>query len=157
MPIREAKPTEIPDILEIWEISVRGSHSFLNEDDIIFIRDQLKEILPGHRGLFVWEENSLLRGFMGLSANRDDEESVLYVDMLFVLPECQNKGIGTAFLNYAKNRSTRVFLEVNPDNSSAVKFYESRGFGFFRRNPDDHPFGLPYPVNVYSWEKDSSR
>jgi putative acetyltransferase len=41
--IRRARSTEIPGLIDIWERSVRATHDFLTEDDIVALR-------PARRG-----------------------------------------------------------------------------------------------------------
>jgi ribosomal protein S18 acetylase RimI-like enzyme len=72
-------------------------------------------------------------------------EDVAYIYCLHVLPEYQNRGIGSAMLqaiiDWAANRNLPLHLHVGINNPSARRLYERHGFvvdceeqGFFIRN-----------------------
>jgi GNAT superfamily N-acetyltransferase len=58
--------------------------------------------------------------------------TVLFVDEMFVIPDVRNRGIGRSFFKFLDQ--TRPFgpvalaLEVSPDNTGALRLYESLGF-----------------------------
>jgi GNAT superfamily N-acetyltransferase len=53
-----------------------------------------------------------------------------WVDHLYVLPEAQGNGIGTALLQRAMNAFAELQLWVFQRNEGARRFYENRGFRF---------------------------
>ena len=73
------------ELLLLWEASVRSTHHFLKEEDILFY----KELVPGYFPLvelyIIRNERGKIAAFMGLS----DE----LIEMLFVHPEEQGKGL----------------------------------------------------------------
>ena len=53
---------------------------------------------------------------------------------LYIHPDQQGKGYGTACVAYAKNLSKRLRLTVLSDNSDAIILYEKMGFCFTGNN-----------------------
>jgi len=75
--------------------------------------------------IWVAEENGVVCGFFGL---HDTELSHIYVD-----PDLQSHGIGTAMLNHAKSlRPHGLELWVFQKNTGARRFYERHGLQLVR-------------------------
>ena len=53
MTIRAAQSTALESLLQLWERSVRATHSFLSPDDVDFFRPLVREAL-GTGALEVW-------------------------------------------------------------------------------------------------------
>jgi GNAT superfamily N-acetyltransferase len=51
-----------------------------------------------------------------------------WIDQLYVLPQAQGRGLGTALLQVAQNTFARLQLWTFQRNAQARRFYESRGF-----------------------------
>ncbi len=107
------------ELADVWEKAVRSSHHFLSEADIDYYRPRLKEIYLNAVDLYV-VRNPGISAFMGLGSDT--------VEMLFVLPEEQGKGIGTALLDYAFEEKHVRKIDVNEQNTKAYKFYLKRGY-----------------------------
>jgi ribosomal protein S18 acetylase RimI-like enzyme len=76
-----------------------------------------------------------------------------WVDQLYVLPEMQSRGIGTALLAHAQAKFGHLQLWVFKRNTAARAFYEARGFHFVRAHDgsenDEHE-----PAALYEWHRD---
>lgn len=130
---------EYPRLLEIWEASVRATHDFLTEEDILFFKTFIQEhkafeqvSLVGARG----EDNHLV-GFMGVAEDR--------LEMLFLDPRYRNKGIGKTLLLHAIDVLGVQKVDVNEQNTSAKAFYEKFGFRAVARSEKDGT-GKPFPI-----------
>lgn len=121
---------------EIWERSVRASHSFLSEIDIIEIKRALcVEYFPNVE-LYVLIDNDMAKGFIGLSEN--------IIEMLFIDDAQRGRGYGSALIEFAKSHgATKV--DVNEQNPSALQFYKAKGFRVTGRDETDEA-GRPYPI-----------
>jgi len=77
---------------------------------------------------------------IGVQKIQEDNESV-EIDIIEILPEYQNKGIGTQLLNNIINISTEnnkfVSLQVLKANTRALKLYKHLGFHVINKN-DTH-------------------
>lgn len=124
------------DLVALWERSVRSTHHFLTEDDISAIRRALVGEYFSLTDLYVAKADGETAAFIGLGGDM--------IEMLFVAPEYQGRGIGTALLDFARARgATRV--DVNEQNEAAHSFYLRKGFVQIGRSPLD-PMGKPFPI-----------
>lgn len=138
MKIDLAVNSNYPELIEIWEASVRFSHDFLTESDILYYRKRILEEYFDHVELFASKnQQEKITGFLGISTDK--------IEMLFVHPDYMNKGIGKLLLNFAITSKGLSKVDVNEQNHRAVSFYKSMGFQILRRNELD-PEGRPFPI-----------
>ena len=78
-----------------------------------------------------------ITAFMGLS----DE----LIEMLFVHPAQQGKGLGKTLLEYAIREKKMQKVDVNEQNTQALHFYQNRGFEVIARDAIDGQ-GKAYPI-----------
>lgn len=129
---------DMDNILKVWESSVRATHTFLNEKDIISIKPQVKEGANYVNSLVcVRDEKGIIQEFMGVHENK--------IEMLFVRNKDRGKGIGKKLIEYAIDKEDIKYVDVNEDNIDGVGFYKHVGFQVFKRSElDDH--GDPFPI-----------
>ena len=77
---------------------------------------------------------------IGVQKIQEDNESV-EIDIIEILPEYQNKGIGTQLLNniisFSRQKNKIVSLQVLKANTRALKLYKHLGFQVINEN-DTH-------------------
>jgi ribosomal protein S18 acetylase RimI-like enzyme len=61
-----------------------------------------------------------------------------WVDHLYVRPECQGQGIGTALVAVAMSGNAPLRLWVFQRNAAAIGFYQARGFREIGRTDGSH-------------------
>ena len=94
---------------------------------------------------WVWDED----GIRGFGVLRADELSHLYVD-----PDAQARGIGSALLDAAKERRSDGFtLWVFQQNEQARRFYERRGLRLVKLT-DGSGNEEKTPDALYEWRPD---
>jgi ribosomal protein S18 acetylase RimI-like enzyme len=79
--------------------------------------------------LYVSEVEGKIVGFVNFSSVKEDGETEL--GAIYLYPEYQGKGIGTALLQEGINNLKdvkKVFINVEKDNTIGTKFYEAKGF-----------------------------
>lgn len=135
--IRERTPELLERLLAVWESSVRVTHLFLTEDEILRIRDYVPQALNGVAHLVIAEETGCPAAFMGVAGG--------CLEMLFVEAGYRGKGCGKALLQYGMERYGVDSLTVNEQNPQAVGFYTHMGFQTVRRSETDEQGG-PYPI-----------
>ena len=135
--IRERTPELLEQLLAVWESSVRATHLFLTEDEILRIRDYVPQALNGVAHLVAAEEGGCPVAFMGV------ENGCL--EMLFVEAGYRGRGCGKALLQCGMERYGVDSLTVNEQNPQAVGFYTHMGFETVRRSETDEQGG-PYPI-----------
>jgi len=138
--IRPARPGERTQLLELWERSVRATHLFLAEHDVLFYRPLVAEFLAKTtEDLFVLVDGADRPiGFMALAGNA--------LDALFLDPAHRGQGAGRALVAFAQEqRPGPLTVEVNEQNEPAVAFYQALGFSIEGRLPVDDT-GRPFPI-----------
>lgn len=120
------------------EASVRATHHFLSEEDILYFKSL---ILNGHLKAVhltcVKDEAGRILGFMGVH-----EDSL---EMLFLHPDARGKGIGKHLILHGINDLKVKKVDVNEQNPQAVGFYKQLGFEVVSRSELDG-LGKPYPI-----------
>lgn len=134
----EASPADFSEMLAVWEASVRATHAFLVESDLLFYRDQLREHAFFSLKLFLLRDRSgRIVAFVGVEGDA--------LEMLFVRPDCRGRGAGERLVRFVTERYGVVRVDVNEQNGEAVGFYERMGFRPVGRDPLDG-WGKPYPI-----------
>ena len=127
----------INSLVVVWEKSVRATHLFLSEDEILNIKEYVPQALSGVENLIVAEDNNNLVGFMGI-----EKESL---EMLFIAPEEFGKGLGKELIKLGIKSYLVKKVAVNEQNPKAKGFYEHIGFKVYKRTDVDEQ-GNPYPL-----------
>lgn len=131
-------PDDYARVIEVWEASVRATHTFVTEADIEVIRPLVWESLPSVPHLLcVRDRASQVAGFIGVQDKM--------VEMLFVDPAWRGQGIGRRLLSYAVTTLGAEKLDVNEQNPQALGFYLRMGFEVVGRSAVDS-IGKPYPL-----------
>lgn len=119
IPIREGRWGDRKVLMEIWFRAVRATHNFLNEKEIDyyyqFMRDQY---LPTAK-IWVALDGNYQVGFLGYTANK--------IDSLFIDSSHHGKGYGTALIKRAVENGCNI-VDVNEPNHNARKFYRKHNF-----------------------------
>ena len=135
--VQERMPELMERLLAVWESSVRATHLFLTEDEILRIRDYVPQALNSVAHLVIAEEDGCPVAFMGVSDG--------CLEMLFVEAGHRGQGYGRALLQYGMERYGVDSLTVNKQNPQAAGFYTHMGFETVRRSETDEQGG-PYPI-----------
>lgn len=131
--------------MDIWNRSVRATHTFLGENDIASLQPQVRDSL-GKMELWVAEAAGLPVGFMAMNGNM--------IEALFIDPDHMGMRLGSKFIEHAREMHgypMGLRVDVNEDNSKALGFYLSRGFQQVGRSETDHE-GRPWPLLHLCWE-----
>lgn len=129
---------EYPELVEVWEASVRETHHFLRDEDIEFFKPLiLHEFLKVVNLSCTRSPEGRITGFVGVKDGK--------IEMLFVHPLQRGQGIGKLLLRFACEKMGGVELDVNEQNEQAVGFYLHSGFVITARSEVDG-MGKPYPL-----------
>jgi putative acetyltransferase len=136
--IDRIRKTEYPEVVQLWESSVRATHHFLKEEDIEYFKPLILNTYLDAVELRCMrnDENNIL-GFLGVAEQN--------LEMLFIDPEHRGKGVGKSLLDYAMENLNVTKVDVNEQNEQAVGFYEHCGFEVIGRSELDSS-GKPYPI-----------
>lgn len=125
-------------LLGIWRRSVEATHHFLSGEDVDWYESTVSGYLPAMQDLRVADQQD--HGPLGFIAQDDGE-----IHMLFVDPEAHGRGIGTRLLDNVGRHFDVLRVDVNEDNDSGRRFYETRGFERVGRSEVDDE-GRPFPL-----------
>lgn len=135
---KKATQKEHEQIMQIWVKSVRATHHFLSEEDLLSITQKLRDLyLNQIEDLWLIMNDNQPKGFLGMDENK--------VEMLFVHPDAMGKGLGRAALDFARARHNDLLVDVNEQNEAGVSFYQYYGFEVIGRSQTDGE-GMPYPI-----------
>jgi GNAT superfamily N-acetyltransferase len=123
--IRPMQPDELDEIARLWcrskqeaylpWLAIEATYSF--EDNLDYFRDT---VCANHRVWLAERDGTVV----GLMAQAGD-----FIDQLFVDPDHQRAGVGTALLAWARGESPDgLALHTFRRNSRARRFYEKHGF-----------------------------
>lgn len=129
---------DMKELLDTWESSVRETHDFLSEEDIISIKPQVIEGAKYvSKLLCVRDNNGIIKAFMGIHDFK--------IEMLFVSNESRGHGVGKRLVEYVIEVLNINYVYVNEQNPQAVGFYEHMGFKVFKKSEFDEQ-GNPFPI-----------
>ena len=127
-----------PALLTLWEASVRATHLFLSDAEILHIKEYVPQALLGVAHLIVAEtDDGTPAAFMGVENAR--------LEMLFLSPAERGKGLGRQLLQHGIQHYGVQEVTVNEQNPQAVGFYEHMDFRTYKRTDFDEE-GNPYPL-----------
>ncbi len=124
-------------LIKVWESSVRATHDFLSEDEILRIKEYVPQAINGVENLIIAENEGIICAFMGLENGR--------LEMLFIAPDERGHGLGRQLITLAVEKYNVTELTVNEQNRSALGFYGHMGFNAYKRTETDEEGG-PYPL-----------
>lgn len=140
MRVRPAEPDDRDGLVTLWERSVRATHHFLTEAEILSLRPLVAEELAGD-GVGWWvlvAPAGELAGFLGFA---DDA-----IEGLFLDPDHRGHGGGKLLIAHAQGLAKgELRVDVNEQNEGALGFYQAQGFEVVGRSPTDsgrRPFPL---------------
>lgn len=131
-------PELLGTLLPVWEASVRATHLFLSEPEILRIRQYVPQAIGGVEHLLVAEAGpGVPVGFLGAENGR--------LEMLFLAPAVRGKGLGRRLAEQSIRDYGVREVTVNEQNPQAVGFYSHLGFEVYKRTDRDEEGG-PYPL-----------
>ena len=135
---KDRTPELIDALVTVWERSVRATHLFLSNEEILQIKPFVPEALAGIPVLVAETgRDGAPVAFMGIDGCK--------LEMLFVDPDERGHGMGKRLLTHGIRDLGVKELSVNEQNPQARGFYEHMGFTVRERSETDDQ-GNPYPI-----------
>ena len=136
--IDQVQKEEYEAVVAVWEASVRATHHFLKEEDILYFKPLiLNTYLDAVILRCIRNEQQAIIGFLGVAEKN--------LEMLFIHPDYRGKKVGKTLLDYAIDQLDVCKVDVNEQNEQAVGFYQHNGFEIISRSELDGT-GKPYPL-----------
>ncbi|WP_323064227.1 acetyltransferase [Aeromonas jandaei] len=138
MKIDTVTQADYPALIALWEVSVRATHHFLPEAEILALKPLILEHYFDAVTLHCARtEEGNIAGFSGVHEGK--------LEMLFVAPAVRGSGVGRRLVEHAISQCGATLVDVNEQNEQAVGFYQKMGFAVTGRSPLDGQ-GKPYPL-----------
>lgn len=138
MKIVPVSRADYPALIKLWEASVRATHYFLPEAEIMALKPLILENYFDAVTLHCARtEEGNIAGFSGLHEGK--------LEMLFVAPEARGGGVGRLLVEHAIDQGGVTQVDVNEQNEQAVGFYLKIGFTVTGCSALDGQ-GKPYPL-----------
>lgn len=136
--IAPAHKQDYPQLLTLWETSVKSTHAFLTEQTIQTLKPLiLDEYFPAVTLFCSRDHQNNITGFAGIYENK--------LEMLFIGPDYQGQGIGKTLLQYVIKHFNIDTVDVNEQNPQATGFYLHHGFKIIGHSELDGQ-GNPFPL-----------
>ena len=137
-PVNERTDTLVAALTDVWQASVRATHTFLTEADIVALREYVPDALRAVEHLTVLlDDGGRPAGFCGVDGQR--------LEMLFLHPGTIGKGAGRRLVQHAFDTYQVNAVCVNEQNPNAAAFYRRMGFVLDHRTELDEQ-GRPFPL-----------
>lgn len=128
----------IQELTDVWEASVRATHHFLREEEIVRLRKFVPSALATVPHLVVaTDAEGKTVAFMGIDGQK--------IEMLFVAPEVFGEGLGRRLVEYGFSALGVTAVDVNEENPQSRGFYEHMGFCVIGRSERDGQ-SMPHPI-----------
>lgn len=124
-------------VLKVWEESVLATHNFLDQADFEEIKNLVQSIDFNAIEVYCLKQSNNVAGFIGVAEQK--------IEMLFFSPECIGKGLGRKLTDFAFSKLKADKVDVNEQNTKAVRFYQKLGFKVYERTDKDDQ-GMAYPL-----------
>lgn len=142
--IREMHVEDIPQVQDVakksWNATYEGIIPFEIQEKFLenaYNNDRMKQRLE-RSFLFVAEIDSNVVGFANFSPVNDEGKAEL--GAIYLYPEYQGKGIGSALLQKGINELegvVEIYINVERDNEIGKSFYDAKGFQVLKEFDDD--------------------
>ena len=128
--IRELITEDIHDVVSIWYSASVKAHNFIAETFWNSQKASMRDVYIPNSETWVYCQDDRVLGFISYYQG--------FVAALFVSPDEQSKGVGTALLNTLKDCHQSLSLTVYAENNQAYSFYSQQGFAELERRPCEH-------------------
>ncbi|MBD3581304.1 GNAT family N-acetyltransferase [Flavobacterium selenitireducens] len=135
--IEPASVNDYDQIINVWEASVRATHEFLSESDLLLYKELLSTKYLAMVKLYCIKTDGQIAAFAGVAGNS--------IEMLFAHPSHFGKGVGRSLTEFAIRELGCRAVDVNEQNRIALLFYIKMGFDVTGRSETDG-LGKPYPI-----------
>lgn len=142
--IRKMHVEDIPQVQDVakksWNATYEGIIPFEIQEKFLKVaynNDRMKQRLE-RSFLFVAEIDSIVVGFANFSPVNDEGKAEL--GAIYLYPEYQGKGIGSALLQKGINELegvVEIYINVERDNEIGKSFYDAKGFQVLKEFDDD--------------------
>lgn len=118
--IRKYTSNDVESVVDVWSQASVQAHSFLSPEFVVKAQRDLRKVYLPATETWIYEKEGEVVGFISMLNNE--------IGGLFVLPQFQDKGIGSALVNFVAIKFLELEVEVFDKNSIGRAFYDKYGF-----------------------------
>jgi putative acetyltransferase len=118
--IRQYRPEDCDELLDVWARASALAHPFLSQEFLDQERRNIPQLYLPNAETWVWETDGRVTGFVALIGNE--------VGALFVAPDHHRSGIGKALVEKARALRGELVVDVFEQNAIGRAFYAKAGF-----------------------------
>lgn len=118
--IRKYTSNDVESVVDVWSQASVQAHSFLSPEFVVKAQRDLRKVYLPATETWIYEKEGEVVGFISMLNNE--------IGGLFVLPQFQGKGIGSALVNFVAIKFLELEVEVFDKNSIGRAFYDKYGF-----------------------------
>ncbi len=142
--IRPMEKQDKPAVQEVakisWHATYEGIIPLHIQDNFVKVAysEEMMQKRLAHSVIFVAEAGGTVVGFADFSPVNENGQSEL--NAIYLLPDWQRDGIGTALLQKGLTELEGVrdiYVNVEKDNTTGMRFYEAKGFCRVKEYDDD--------------------
>lgn len=136
--IRAFRSEDLLETARVWHRSGIEEYTYTPFQDLDEAQATqiFRDVIVKNCDIWVFEADGAIGGYLAMKAS--------YIDRLYVDPDYQRTGIGSALIEYAKGLCPGgLELHTHEQNHRARKFYEARGFVPIRFGISPPPESLP--------------
>jgi putative acetyltransferase len=118
--IRKYREDDLAGLMAVWESASALAHPFLPADFVAQVRHDIPNVYLPNAETWVAEQHGQIIGFLSLLGSE--------VGAIFVHPDHHRRGIGSDFIDMARELKGELTVEVFAANTIGREFYARRGF-----------------------------
>ena len=128
--IRKFQQTDNETLLNIWLSASIKAHDFMAPEYWKSKADDMRHVYIPASETYVYEKEGIIYGFISLYEST--------IAALFVSPNLQGQGVGSALIEFVKPFSKELSLCVYKRNRKSISFYQKHGFQEVCEQMDEH-------------------
>jgi len=146
MPYRPYRPPDFDPLYAIEELCF--------QPPLRFPRSYMHRIIDNPDGAtWIAEDENQMTGFSVVEWAGPPQDRYAYIQTIEVHPDHRRRGIARELLarveQSARDASaSAIWLHVDPENSNALRLYETHGYQ--KRGREDHYYARHRPADIYS-------
>lgn len=144
--IKQLEDYEITEVMDLWLKTTITAHSFIPKKHWIDRYKLVKDEYLPISTTFIYKEDNVIKAFISIRNNS-------FIGALFVLEDCQRKGIGRQLMDHCKSLYPRLEGGVYIKNINAVSFYKHCGFMVSKEQINEDSGFMEY---IMSWAREKN-
>ena len=131
MPIIKASISDKDDVaplIALFRVELKAYKNEQSFEDLVSAKEEFKEYIQKRHPIYLYKEDDIVMGYIVCRV----EDSVVWVEALYVKPDYRRKGIASKLYDTAEQLAksfgeASLFNYVHPNNDNMIMFLKSKG------------------------------